>query len=129
VAEPKKAKPRKPRAPAKIKARANVERLTTAEYHRSNILLLEQALAKSEPGTIAYIQTVRAQMDARERLDAELAKGNRDPWEGLTEDEIREKLREEGAAMPDTHLEILVQVYCDRHGLAFPLRAVAGGAR
>lgn len=128
-----KAKPRKPRPRAprpafkKLAARPDIERLERVDYLRSNILLLERAAAESQPGTIAYIQTLRAQMDARNLLDKALEKGNKNPWDGLSDEELREKLRAESDDMPTPHLAILAEVYCERVGAPFPLRAVAGG--
>ena len=116
----------KKRAP-RIAARRGVELLTRVDYLRAQMLLLERVMGKSDPGSIAYIQAAKSQLDVRDRLDKALEKGSGNPWAGLSEDEIRDKLRTEGDSMPDAHLAILVEVYCERHRLPFPMLAVSGG--
>lgn len=50
-----------------------------------------------------------------------------DPTAGMTEEELRDYLREEFTAMPSDHLAEAVRIYCDREGLDFPRRVLAGG--
>ena len=119
----------RPKAPRRLAARKGIDAMEPADFYRSTIELCERAIARTEPGTIAFTNTLRTQMEARKHLD-EALKGHRsDPFEGLSEDEIRALLRREAEDMPDAHLAVMVEVYCERVGVAFPLRAVAGGAR
>jgi hypothetical protein len=120
------------RKPAPIPVRSGTDTVERVDFLREQIRTLEQMLAKyrNEPkSSIAAMQAVRAIKDARDALDEELAKSPSDPWAGLSEDEIRHRLREEAADMPEQHLAVLVEVYCERVGVRFPLRAAAGGSR
>ncbi len=47
--------------------------------------------------------------------------------EELDDDTLAEKLAEQAVDMPDQHLMVFVEAYCDRYALPVPLRVVQGG--
>lgn len=117
---------------AEREQRADVETMSRADFLRLQVRTAETMFAhyRHQPkASIAAMQALRAVKEARDALDEELGKGPVDPWAGLSEEEIRHKLRAEAEDMPEPHLAVLVEVYCARVGVSFPLRAVAGGTR
>lgn len=106
-------------------ARTNIDTMSRQDFLRLQLSTAEAMFAhyRHQPkASIAAMQALRAVKDARDALDEELARAQTDPWEGLSEDEVRHKLREMAETMPTEHLAILADEYCERMGIPFPLR-------
>lgn len=95
--------------------------MTTVNYLKDSLRQLEADVIKAEQSQSwqAVFAGKRLAMSTRKDLDEALkaAKPLDGQLESLPEDEYREKLQQSGEAMPDDHLEILVRVYLERHGL------------
>jgi hypothetical protein len=81
-------------------------------------------------GSHAAASALSAQLAKMRRAKAEAdaeAKKKRD--EGMSDPERLAQLEEDCRDAPDEDLAVAVRVYCERHGIPFPIRSVSGGRR
>lgn len=74
---------------------------------------------------IAKVQALKAAAKIREQLSLALkAEAGTGP---MSDEEVKEAIRDQAPDIPDEHLVLYVQEWCARHNLPMPVRAVAGG--
>jgi hypothetical protein len=71
---------------------------------------------------VAGIQALKLCLELKGQLDLARAARDAAEGEGLSDDELLDKLREEFADAPDMHLWAAVEAYCSRHALPLPRR-------
>ncbi|MDP2307984.1 MAG: hypothetical protein Q8P18_18310 [Pseudomonadota bacterium] len=111
----------------KLKTR-RPQTMTTVNFLKDSLFQLEKDVdgARAAESWQAVAALKRLSITTRKDLD-EATKAQK-PLDGqlesLPEDEYRERLQQSGEAMPDDHLEVLVRVYLERHGLDLVDRGV-----
>lgn len=108
---------------ADLRKRAIAPGAQDSDFYRASLAELLHMQATSSG--VAKIQALKEASKVRALLSvAEKAEAGTGP---MSDEEVKEAIRDQAPDIPDEHLVLYVQEWCARHNLPMPVRAMAGG--